>query len=107
MNWVMSATVITLWVGCGIGNIILAAIDTEAFWVRIVTFLCGVLTLLMSVLFASYIKHLVSHSKDRDDFVKDNDCMERRNIMCQKLDLTIKLLRAGFNIPEETETEDE
>ena len=102
MNGSIAIIVEILWVSCGLGSIAVATVaNTEDFWVKIVTFLCGVLTLLMSVLFASYIKHISSHAKERESLVKDKDCDDRRQIMCQKLDWIMKAMKIKFEISDE------
>lgn len=55
----------TLWSSMGIGILAVAAIP-DSFWQKIFVVLCGIITLMMSILLGSYVRHLTSHSKDRE-----------------------------------------
>lgn len=59
------------WMALGIGTSVLAVEDkSSSGLVQIVTFLCGLLSVLFSIMCAGLLKHLSDHSKFREDVTK-------------------------------------
>lgn len=50
-----------LWTGAGLCTMTLAALPETDWGVRLVMILCGILTLLLSILLGGFVKHIVGH----------------------------------------------
>jgi hypothetical protein len=50
-----------LWTGAGLCTMTLGAVTQSDWAVRLVMILCGILTLLLSILLGGFVKHIVSH----------------------------------------------
>jgi hypothetical protein len=50
-----------LWTGAGVCTLTLGAVAETDWALRLVTVLCGILTLLLSLLLGGFVKHLVGH----------------------------------------------
>ncbi len=55
-----------LWTSSGVCALTLGAVGTNDFTAKLVLILTGLLTTLMSLLFGSFIKHLTTHTQDRN-----------------------------------------
>jgi hypothetical protein len=67
-----------LWAGAGVCAMTLGAV-TETDWaVRLVMLLCGILTLLLSILLGGFVKHIVGHEAYSQSLYAELDRREQR-----------------------------
>ena len=73
MNGISYYAVRILWTGTGATTTVLAAVADVDPWLKVFVGLCGVITLLLSILLGGFVKHLASHdqhSRALDDRLK-------------------------------------
>ena len=103
MQLILSFTIRTIWFGMGLANIAIGVIGTDEILSKILTILCGLLTVIMSILLGGFIKHLAGHSSDSDRLFKVLDgyvqkelCTERVERIEEKIDGLKETIEAGF-----------
>ena len=83
-----------LWSFAGIGNIVIAVTaNTDSILMKVFVFLTGVITLLLSILFGAFLRHITGHEKDREalfkelsNYTRQERCNDRYGAVLQRLD---------------------
>lgn len=64
----------SMWILAGGTTSFIAVIGDSDIWVKAVTFLCGLLTILFSLTFAAMLKHFSAHSNSLDKYRVSSEC---------------------------------
>jgi len=72
-KWILAAT--------GIGTMAVGATaPTDTVWVKVVVVLCGLVTLMVGIMFTTLINHLVRHGKEAEEIADDR--VDRQSQLC-------------------------
>ena len=82
------------WTGSGLATVAVAATAPDGHgWIRVSVALCGLIAILMSLTLGGLLKHLASHSVDRESlfdelasYTRAERCDDRYTNVCEKLD---------------------
>lgn len=67
-----------LWSGAGLCTIVLGAATDTDIWVRFVVVLCGLLSLLLSLLLGGFVKHITAHEEYSRGLYRELDARAER-----------------------------
>ena len=57
-----------------------ATAPTDSMWIKVVVVLCGLVTLMIGVMFTTLINHLVRHGKEAEEIADDR--IDRQSRLC-------------------------
>lgn len=67
-----------LWSTAGIFTMVLGAVAETDIWIRVVVALCGVLSLLLSLLLGGFVKHIIGHEEYSRGLYRELDTRAER-----------------------------